>query len=772
MILHRLTIKGVLAFTDAVTVDFDALPEGLIAISGPNGSGKTSLLEAAFACLYRRFPSRAGALVDYATARDAYLSLTFGLPGKGQYTATVRLDHVSRASSAVLEHVPDGAGAPLLLNDGKVSTYDQVIADLLPPPELLLASAFAAQSRAGSFLTASRTERRALFATLLGLDHYERHAETAKAVRAAYTATSDTLTGMRRILEASDFPMVLATSNAVVDETERRLVEVGDEMDALAAQTATLTEAVTRAEARSAEATRWYDVLNTARKDLELAAIVARSLDTETTMAAKAREDAFLAARETRDRTVADLDERIANNRALLDKATAIRQEADAYQQATEALAALSNESAGLREDLAAAKDAVHAAAVEVGRVDADHQQATLLTTVPCRGEGVYAGCGFLQSALLAKARLAGADAIRAAHTDAVAHFGSIQVALDEVAKKSYAIQATLTPHLSKAPDALMRLNAAEARVRELEADRAAAGERAEAAIATATRTWQAAEAEIATKRASLAETVRERQARKAEAEAALDGFDGAEADAIRARADLASHQQRVEATRYEWQRAHDAVAAAHTRRQEAEAGLAQLARLDTLQARVDASRATWGVVVDACSRTGIPTLEMDAAGPTVSSYCNDLLLGCFGGRFTVDLITQDAKADGKGLKEVFEVRVYDATRGGAAVDILDLSGGERVIVDEALKCAIAQLVNDRGDWPVLTLWRDETTGALDPVNATRYVEMLRRLAQRAGVRHILFITHMPEAARQADAQIHVGGVALRLAFPPYPQED
>jgi len=45
-----------------------------------------------------------------------------------------------------------------------------------------------------------------------------------------------------------------------------------------------------------------------------------------------------------------------------------------------------------------------------------------------------------------------------------------------------------------------------------------------------------------------------------------------------------------------------------------------------------------------------------------------------------VDLVTQEAKAGGKGLKESFQIKVFDNERGGTARDLDALSGGEKVI--------------------------------------------------------------------------------------------
>ena len=53
MTLQQLTISGITeAFPNSVTVDFEALGPGLIALVGENGVGKSTLIGSVFAALF------------------------------------------------------------------------------------------------------------------------------------------------------------------------------------------------------------------------------------------------------------------------------------------------------------------------------------------------------------------------------------------------------------------------------------------------------------------------------------------------------------------------------------------------------------------------------------------------------------------------------------------------------------------------------------------------------------------------------------------------
>ncbi|MNK94822.1 chromosome segregation protein [compost metagenome] len=183
--------------------------------------------------------------------------------------------------------------------------------------------------------------------------------------------------------------------------------------------------------------------------------------------------------------------------------------------------------------------------------------------------------------------------------------------------------------------------------------------------------------------------------------------------------------------------------------------------RLDDLFTHV----ADWKHLQRAFGKDGIQALEIDAAGPEVSALINDLLLSCFGPRFTLSFETTAAKADGKGEKEVFDIRIIDNERGREG-KLETLSGGEKVILNEAISLALAIYNARKSGQRFETLFRDETAGALDPQNAERYMQMLRRALELGGFHQLVFIAHSQDLWEQADARVFVKGGKVLVDSP------
>ena len=202
MRIEKLTLRGFLRFRDQVAIDLTAIPEGLVALVGSNGV-KTTLLEAAPAALYRSWMSR-GDIIEYATGRDSFLELQIGIEGQGTYRTRVNCDGPGRKSDAVLEAVQPN-GARRVLNDGKVSTYDQAIARVFP--RRMSSGQRVRRAVQGRVVHhPDKKGRKQLFAHLLGIERYETMAQTARQAATLAEQTRMRLQAQRDTIaaEASD----------------------------------------------------------------------------------------------------------------------------------------------------------------------------------------------------------------------------------------------------------------------------------------------------------------------------------------------------------------------------------------------------------------------------------------------------------------------------------------------------------------------------------------------------------------------------------------
>lgn len=774
MRLDRISLAGVLRFTDPVTVDLASLPAGLIAVTGPNGEGKSTLVEAPIAALYRGFPSRDGRpLVDYATTRDAFLEAVFTVDTRGTYRARVNLDGQRRAADAVLVHTaPDGTTTTL--NDGKLSTYDEAVARVFPSLELLLASAVAAQNRAGSFITKERRGRKELLGQLLGLDRFEAMSTTARQAAARCDAVAGELNAQRRVLEpeaATDVGAAIAEEHAQavagIEEIVRGLEQLDAEKAGLVAQRDEL-----RTDAMAHER---------AQERLRALAAEAASLLVRHTGLERQRDAAHTTA-QTEDQTLdgnsrraqADFNARIAKNRGVLERAVEVRAAADAIRIARNALTAVDAQleaSTAAGDRWQAELQAAQRSASEAQMAVRDLERATRTAE---RLAGVCDACTFVADAREAQASLPALQAL----VDDLPRRIEVRAQIEETGRARKTShdqmvaerQRLLREIAALAPDAelLPRLEEAEHRITELEQLRDQDGATTAALRRAVAERLQAMVADLAGQVTDVDGLMMANAVAVTHARAERDRTAAAAATLADVDAQLAA----LEVTGREFTSGHarlQATVTALVHRQTAwRAKAAQIEAIAHQVAEIAGEAREWALLAKALGRDGLPVLEIDAAGPTVSAYTNDLLAVCFGPRFTVELITQADKADGKGTKEVCDLRVLDNLRGGDARELTDLSGGEQILVDEALKNALALFINARQAGAVETMWRDETTGPLDPENALRYVDMLRRVREIGHVRHVLFVSHNPAAAARADVQLRLADGRVTVHRPPF----
>jgi DNA repair exonuclease SbcCD ATPase subunit len=217
--LH-LFMQGIGPFAAPLSLDLDGL-DGLIAVRGKNGQGKTTLLEAIGgpAALFREWPSRNADLRELATAKDARLELDLEHDGS-EWKIVHLIDPAALGARGKVEAYLYRDGAPV--TSGKVPDFNKAIADYFPAPDWFYSSAFAAQNARRSFGSLRAAQRRDLMAELLGLEDLQRIADRAKATASALDRDLSRLDGI-----------LAGSSSESLEELEAELVRARAEVERL-----------------------------------------------------------------------------------------------------------------------------------------------------------------------------------------------------------------------------------------------------------------------------------------------------------------------------------------------------------------------------------------------------------------------------------------------------------------------------------------------------------------------------------------------------------
>jgi len=817
MRLLRIALRGLTRFTGSghAEIDFDALGPGLVAITGPNGAGKTTIMEAAAAALWKTMPTRPGSLYDVAHGSDAYVEATFATDA-GKLTARVMIDATRRTCESYL--FLDGAP----ITDGKSAGYDAEVERRAGSLALYLAGPFAAQNKRGSFLDAKKGERKALFAELLSLGHLEhlaaearsratyaeRELTLARARRADLARDLAALPALREQLGTAEDAEARARADLdAAREAERQAQAALERARGAAERIASLVSAELAARHALVRADRHRgEALELPRRAQAWAQertrdVAARRVE-EREPAARARHAAAIASIEARrDRIEQVLAELPDADQVAADMASAEQEMVD-LRRADEGARAAIAAAGDARQSSARAQE--HLALVRQRR-DRDladlHRRAEMLRRVPCMAAALR-GWVRAEDALIRTADpgesvdLAGTCPLLADGRQSRERERELTAApMPEVAAAEAAMERAQEAAAAVEPDAAgaerrARMASLAQRIAELTAAQGQitaagvlrphldglAGERTMADASLAAELGAASEArreadeqihaielDLAAELQRADEAIRDADAElraageaHGAAESALAAERQAAGGATTAAAEHAAREAQgvTRSAEAAWRGAAEDLGRVRGQVQTLELREEDLAALAAQVTEEQTALGDWALLAQGLGKDGVQALEVDAAAPEVSALVNELLASCYGTRFSVTLETLREKRDG-GYAEVFDLLVYD---GGEVRPVEALSGGERVVVGEAVGLAIAILNARKNAIRWGTLWRDETAGALDPENAGRYVQMLRRARELGGFAQLLFVAHQPEVSEAADVRLIVDG--------------
>ena len=168
--------------------------------------------------------------------------------------------------------------------------------------------------------------------------------------------------------------------------------------------------------------------------------------------------------------------------------------------------------------------------------------------------------------------------------------------------------------------------------------------------------------------------------------------------------------------------------------------------------AKVETELGNWNLFAKCMGNDGLIALAIDDAGPALSGLANDLLLACYGPRFTISI--QTLVETGKGeQKEGFDILVHDG-ESGESKSVGLMSGGERVWINECLIRAVALYLAQHTGRRYGALFSDEADGPLDPERKRMFMAMKREVLRLGGYQREFFVSQTPELTAMADAVI------------------
>jgi len=782
---------------DDVSIDFGGFQSGLIALVGPNGSGKTTILENLHP--YLQLASREGSLSNHFRLRDSYRDFTFELAGH-VYRSYILIDAKTAKTEAYLYR----DGTPL--SDGKVNTYKAEIEKLLGSPELFFRSIFSCQN-AESITSLTAGKRKELFLELLGLQRYDLYAEHCKVQ--ADEVEKD-IAGRRGRLE--QIAAQTSREAVVVSELEncrKELAVVEADIKIGETQVKLRSEEIANRESRVAEDKAKHTMVHDLGNEVSVLEAKKWKLDKDHKeqleklgLSKKAIEEEIKRKQQIVDHKH-EIEQSVIRLQTLRlelkdinerrEQVLAIEREQEKgrekYQTALSdyklACVAIANEQSGLEREKKNLIERFESDLLVCRRELMEAQRtAALVSEVPCNTvPGLPDRCKLLSTAINAK------NLIR-----------SIELRMGELGDHDYrwsnglgALAAQYETSRTRAAELVEPTNHVDdqfaGRIASVGFDPAR-----HLTVCKEIQTLEAKKWESLLEELRVAEaTIEEKQKAIAEIAARvietgnkhhIDAFNlGLEATEKRAKWEEIKATLLAPEFYEQLQVLRNAIVIAQaelkalTDKRSGIVGDIQfrqemLKQLDEAEAEARSITAdlqkilsqleNWRLLQRACSKDGIPALELDAAGPAVSRIANELLASTFGTRFQISFETTKMSKDNKKQLETFEIRVYGAD---GEKRIEDLSGGERVWIEKAIQEAIAIYLSEKSGKEYLTSYADESDGALDPDNKQHFLDMLRE-SFKLGRRHYTFvITQTPEIWGQIQQRVHLVPAEGRLEF-------
>lgn len=775
MKLLKLKLRGMIGIkkglgVDEIEIDFTQFQSGLVALTGKNGTGKTSIMESLHP--YRCMVSRSGSLQSHFFLKDSFRILEF-IQDDNYYEAKILIDALTGGSEAYLIK----NGTPL--NDGKLTTYDEVLEAVLGSQELFFNSVFSGQKSKG-IAELKPADRRKLFYELLNLNVYETHLEKAKGKLKANEIKLAEIEGQINSIDVRPETRSQLDENRIkalngIANIELEITKLEDSID----KTSKLIEegkvdlAKLEGQQRASEEVRLkIDELKFKRKTI-----------TEDHNKKKLKLQS----------EISDLTKLISQSQKLLQRKDEIEMNVErlknlqtSYQTTSELKTDIFQKIYELQEEeskaqlVVAEKKAViykveqvvknianklDALNLELKRCETD---ASLISEVPCSDE-VGSSCKFLATAHESSGKIKtikeDIEYYRTQHSEELNRLKFLESEVEKITdenhkninRKKGALTedaAQINTELVKLKNSINEIIAYEGLERELK-ESLANNELLTQKLDHSTESLQefdkmfeahAMEIDgeiynLASKVVDLTSVMFEKKNNIAKNTVTKTNL----AATLKEKQSYLVYQQGVLS--------------------DAEAQLEQLKKyevkiqeLEIKKTIIQQEITDWTFLSKAFDKTGIPVLKLENSGVSITTIANELL-SLFENKFRIVFETTKLKADKKTYKESFDINIVEED---GVCEISNKSGGQQVWLETAIQSAISLVVRQQGR-NIQTSFLDEKDGALDLQNAESYIEMIQKAHEMSGVHNTFIITHRTELLNSIPQQIKLSDGVLSL---------
>lgn len=733
---------------DEISIDFDSFSSGLIALTGENGKGKTTLIENCHP--YPQLLTRKGKLQDHFCLRDSFREVVYRERGSGKMVkCLIQIDGENKSGSCnyyAYTSSDNGKSWDAVPGVDKNSKpYEDFVLATFGPMELFLRTAFITQrptKNLPDLTDATAGEKKTLFVELAGIEYLQKFADAAGdrekvCQQAAHDAELKSEMLQNTVSRKSYVEKEIKEAETLAAEKRKELEKVT--LDGKTAR-AELNAAQERASAERERVSKE----RSCREDAEKIRNEISSLEAERT-----RNEAAAKGRDENERTIKEYESLQETMNAEQKKRSAVNEanseRMSAYLAKKSAYDAKVAEIEKRRDNAADERTAIERNIADAKNDIRLHERdaAEIKDTCPTCGQKLPAD----KIAELEKKRDAAKQNIRQIEEG----IKEKKERLAEINRKITELTQEITEIAFEEPvrprqetfDSTAE-NEAAAKMQAIDISRA----RTELETAkTAAVRIEGINAQLADKKKlleSAESNLKELSAKHdEEAEKALSD----------AQTKLDALTEKYTAAKSEIAATTATIEAGRKTLSEIAVQEAELEKAKKEAADANSEGTEWNLVAKAFGKDGIQALELDALAPGISETANALLESAYGERFSISIETTRIGGQGKKAKQIEDFKIMVADN-GETTTLENKSGGEAVWIKRAIYDAFAVIRRRNTGFAFLTCFQDETDGALDASAKTAYCRMLEASHEAAGLRHTIIITHSNEVKAMVEQKI------------------